>query len=186
MKTTRIAIGLLLISFTAAAEWSESQDVRMRRDKVMSYRAILVGDSVIVEARHEAGWHTYAMDNVRRAREASGKEKPECELPTVIEVSGALTLDGPWYQSEPTDLSNTDIKWYTFGFEGTSYFAAKVKRENEGDATIRIDAQACNASKCSMVDGLEIVLPVTAQEADAQPPIALESLIEVPNELPEE
>jgi len=174
-----ISLALILSIGAVATEWTESVEVRMRRDNVISYRAALVGDTLIVEAAHEEGWHTYAMDNVRRAREASGKEKPECELPTRIEISGALTVAGPWRQSEPIDLSNTDIKWFTYGFEGTTYFAANVKREGEGDATIRIDAQACNASKCSMVDGLELTISVDGQNDGSKPPIDLAALVDV-------
>ncbi len=179
MKTAALLIGLASAITASAADWTDAKEVRMRRDHVMSYRAMLVGDTVIVEATHEAGWHSYAMDNVQRAREASGKEKPECELPTRIEVSGALEVVGPWRQSEPADLSNTDIKWYTYGFDGVAYFAAQVKRSGEGEATILIHAQACNASKCSMVDGLELTLTVSSDEAESDPPIDLDALVEV-------
>lgn len=172
-------LALILSVSATAAEWTEPMEVRMRRDHVLTYRALLAGDTLIVEAAHEEGWHSYAMDNIERVREASGKAKPECELPTRIEVSGALTVTGPWRQTEPIDLSDTDIKWFTYGFEGTVYFAATVKCEAEGDATIRIDAQACDESKCRMVDGLELTLPVSAAAASVKPPIDLDSLVEV-------
>lgn len=180
-RTTLTAFMACLIASLAAgaAEWTEAKEVRMRRDKVVSYRAMLAGDTLIIEAKHEPGWHTYAMDNVQRAREASGKEKPDCELPTRFEVAGALKVDGPWRQSEPADLSNVAIKWYTFGFEEQSYFAVPVKRTGEGDATVKINAQACNESRCSMVDGLELTVPVSADAGDEDPPIDLDELVEV-------
>lgn len=178
MNTIKILMGISL-TLAAAAEWSEPQEVRMRRDHVLTYRAMLSGNTLIIEAVHEDGWHSYAMDNIIRAREASGKEKPDCELPTRIEVSGALSIAGSWHQSDPSDLSNTDIKWYTYGFEGVAYFAATVKRGEGDDAIIQIDAQACNDSKCSMVDGLELTLPMTDQEDDVKAPIDLSMLVEV-------
>lgn len=178
-KLIVLVAGLMACSAAMAAEWTEPKEVRMRRDKVVSYRAMLAGDTLIIEAKHEPGWHTYAMDNVHRAREASGKEKPDCELPTRFEVSGALEIDGPWRQSEPADLSNVDIKWYTFGLEETAYFAVPVKRTGEGDATIRINAQACNESRCSMVDGLELTVSVSADAGDAAPLIDLDKLVDV-------
>ena len=179
MKTLSYCAGLLVAVTATAVDWTDSEEVRMRRDKVMSYRATLVGETLINEATHEEGWHTYAMDNLQRAREASGKEKPECELPTRIDITGALSAVGPWRQSPPSDLSNTSIKWYTFGFEGTTYFATKVKRHGDGDAIVRINAQACNASKCSMVDDLELTIPVTDKSDPSEPPIDLAKLVEV-------
>jgi hypothetical protein len=178
MNAIKILVGVSL-AFAAAAEWTEPQEVRMRRDHVLTYRAMLAGDTLIIEAVHEEGWHTYAMDNIARAREASGKEKPDCELPTRIEVTGALSVIGPWRQSDPQDLSNTDIKWYTYGFEDTTYFAATVKRGEGEDATVRIDAQACNESKCSMVDGLELTLNLATLKGPSKSPIDLDTLVDV-------
>ncbi len=186
MKSLSLLTGLLIAFVATASDWTEPKEVRMRRDKVVSYRAMLAGDTLVIEATHEDGWHSYAMDNRIRAREASGKEKPECELPTRIEVSGPLSIVGPWRQSDPADLSNTDIKWYTYGFDGVAYFAATVKREGDGEATVRIHAQACNESKCSMVDGLELVLPVSGDSEDAESPVEVDALVEVKAEAPAE
>ena len=94
VKASRIFI-LTAVAASAfpvfAGEWSERAEVRGRRGAVVAYRAKVDGDTLIVEAAHEPGWHTYAMDNVRRAQEKTGKEQPETELPTVIAVTGGLS-----------------------------------------------------------------------------------------------
>lgn len=150
----------LLLLIGTDAGWSEPAEVNFRRDVVVTYRARLDGDVLVVEASHKDGWHTYAMDNIERARQKSGREKPETELPTKISVSGALEVVGDWRQTPPKDLSMTEIKWYTWGFEGKSRFAAKVRRTSGDGATVKIEGQACNASSCAMVDTIEITLPV--------------------------
>ena len=105
---------ILLVFIAAAlpvafADWTEWSEVKMRRDPVVAYRAALSGENLVIEVRHSEGWHTYALDNVERARERSGKETPETELPTRIAVEGGLRVAGPWLQTNPKDLSQTDI-----------------------------------------------------------------------------
>jgi hypothetical protein len=144
--------------------WSESVDVRYRDLAVVSYRAKLDGDMLVIEATHAPDWHTYALDNVERARKKSGRNRPETELPTRIEVTGGLRVIGNWYQSEPTDLSQTEIHWYTWGFEDVSQFAVKTERVEGAQATVSINGQACNAAACSMVDNVSVVLPLPSEE----------------------
>jgi len=59
-------------------------------------------------------------------------------------------------------LSQPDINWFTLGFEGVSLFATKAKKTGAAEALIRINAQACNATTCAMVDDLEIKLSIAA------------------------
>lgn len=139
----------------------------------VTYRARVEGDWLVVEATHEPGWHTYAMDNETRAREKTGKAKPETELPTVITAVEGLSVEGPWRQSPPIDLSTPDIRWFTWGFEGRSYFAAPVASTGSA-ATVRIDAQACTKDLCAMVDGLNV--PVESAAADGDHWVAPETL----------
>lgn len=143
-----------------AADWSEPVVVRWGDMGVVFYRARIEGDALVIEAAHAPGWHTYALDNVERARARSGKEKPETELPTRIAVSGGVEVVGNWFQSEPKDLSDGDIKWYTWGFEGTARFAARVRRIGDGPVTVTIRGQACNDSSCAMVEGAKLTVPV--------------------------
>ncbi len=168
LEKTRFFLGVAVAVASAipvyAGEWSERAEVRGRRGAVVTYRAKVDGDTLIVEASHDKGWHTYAMDNVQRAQKKSGKEKPETEFPTVISVAGGLSVEGNWRQTKPKELSQDVIQWYTWGFEGKAYFAAKIKRSGDAPARITINGQACNATSCSMVDG--IVITLTLKEGD--------------------
>lgn len=174
----RILLALIASTLPVAfADWTDWSEVKMRRDPVVAYRAVLSGENLVIEVRHSEGWHTYALDNLERARERSGKETPETELPTRIAVAGGLRVVGPWLQSSPKDLSQTDINWFTWGFEGTARFAAKVERTGTGaEAVITINAQACNASTCAMVDRLEIKVPLDAPGAPAT--VELKDMVE--------
>lgn len=148
-----------------AGPWTEKSGVQRRREgTIVSYRARLDGDLLIVEAAHAPGWHTYAMDNVERARKASGKKEPETELPTQIEIKGGLKKEGNWFQTKPKELSNKEILWYTWGFEQVARFAVKVRRAEGSEATIVVRAQACNATSCSMIDDLELRLELGRRE----------------------
>ena len=164
-----VATCLIFTSAVAAESsgWSKTESVVRREGEVVSYRARLDGDTLVVEVTHAPGWHTYAMDNTERARKKSGKEKPDTELPTRIEVAGGIEVIGPWRQTDPEDLSQEEIEWYTWGFEGTAHFAAQIRRTSDDPARVRIRAQACNATSCSMIDGLILDLPMTPVEFEA-------------------
>jgi hypothetical protein len=169
----------ILAALAAAALWQGSDsgvEVWLDDMHAVTYRARIEGEWLVVEATHEPGWHTYAMDNLVRAREKTGKAKPETELPTVITTREGLTIAGPWRQSPPVDLSTPDIRWYTWGFEGRSYFAARIG-EVSLPASVKIDAQACTKSLCAWVDALEV--PVDSIEADGSRSVDPESLVVV-------
>lgn len=159
MKTRSLLAltGWLLVSPAQAQAPIENEHAQVWLDDVLavSYRARVEGDWLVVEATHEPGWHTYAMDNVIRAREKTGKERPETELPTVITPLDGITLEGAWRQSAPLDLSTPDIRWYTWGFEGTSYFVIRV-HEVTLPSTVQVDGQACTKDRCAMVDSLPV------------------------------
>jgi len=164
MRAVPFLTGIFLILLSPvlmAGEWSESKEIRQRRSgMVVSYKAKLDGDWLIIEATHGKGWHTYTLDNLERAQKKTGKEKPETELSTVIELSGGLKPVGAWYQTKPKELSTPEIKWYTWGFENVSRFATQVELIDQSATTITINAQACNASSCSMVSDLQLTLDV--------------------------
>ncbi len=124
LSAVLIATVLLDVGPAFAADWSEPLTImRRRQGTVISYRAKVDSGYLVVEAAHGKGWHTYSMDNLQRAQKKTGEEKPDTELPTRIEVSGGLKVTGRWIQSTPKDLSMTEIKWYTWGFDNTTYFA---------------------------------------------------------------
>jgi hypothetical protein len=144
--------------------WTPRIEVKKGNLKVASYRARLSGDALLIEVAHEPGWHTYALDNLERAKKRAGEPPLGIEEDTKIEVRGGIEVIGKWRQSPPKDLSQPDISWFTWGFEGASLFAAKVKKTGAAEALIRINAQACNATTCAMVDDLEIKLSIAAAD----------------------
>ena len=157
---------LFLLVFEAKAqEWSDSVVVRRRAEPVVTYRALLDGDLLVIEVEHAKGWHTYALDNLERAAKRSGKEKPETELPTHIRVAGGLKIAGNWHQTAPDDLSQEEIQWYTWGFSGKAVFAVRVKRTEGAEAVITVNGQACDASACQMVRDAVLKLPLPAANA---------------------
>ncbi len=155
---------VLLVAFGvpafAGGVWSEPAVVTHRATPVLTYRARLEGKFLVVEVTHAEGWHSYSMDNIERARKRSGETKPETELPTKIVVSGELNQVGKWFQSEPVDLSQEGIYWYTWGFAGTAYFATRVEQVSGDTANIKISGQACNESSCSMIKDLVVTVPL--------------------------
>ena len=177
------AILFLQVSDLLAGQWSEAYEVMYRFDVIVTYKAKLDGDVLLIEATHASEWHTYSMDNIERARKKSGKEDPETELPTRIEISGGLKVSGNWYQTDPIELSQPEILWYTWGFEKVSLFAVKVERTEGKEVKITINGQACNETLCSMVDEAAMILQLPAKESatakNKNPECDLSSLVRV-------
>jgi hypothetical protein len=164
-----LMVMLVLPGFTLprqAADWTPPVEVKKGKLKAASYRARLAGDVLLVEVTHEPGWHTYALDNEARAKKKAGAPPLGIEKDTRIEVGGGLAVIGKWRQSPPKDLSQREINWFTWGFEGVSLFAAKVKKTGGADGVITINGQACQATLCAMVDDLEIKLPLDSAGND--------------------
>lgn len=183
----RLLLPALLLScmFGAAAQdWSDPVVVRRRAEPVVTYRAKLDGGFLLVEAVHAKGWHTYALDNVQRARKRSGKEHPETELPTRIEVAGGLKITGNWFQTKPEDLSDEAIRWYTWGFSSRAIFAVRVERVKGEKALVTVNGQACDAKSCQMVRDIVLTLPLAVIESfpknEARSAINFNELVEVP------
>jgi hypothetical protein len=148
----------LIFSFLFAGvirggNWTNPVEVRHDVQKCVSYRAKLNGDILVVEATHEAGWRTYAMDNKLRAQEKlAGKRSLGIDRPTEIVLAEGLELAGPWYQSVPKDLSKPELRWYTWGFEGQALFVAKVRHVGAGPANLAVRGQACSDATCKNID----------------------------------
>ena len=66
----------------------------------------------------------------------------------------------------PKDLSQPEINWLTWGFEGVTHFAAKIERTNNEEALIIINGQGCKTTTCVMIDDLEIRLPHNAVQSE--------------------
>ncbi len=172
------AIGFLALSVAAYGEGDSSRaDVRHRGLPVVSFSASLQGGYLVVEAELAPDWHTYAMDNIERAREKSGKERPDCELPTQFALEGPIELTGAWRQTDPIDLSNPDIHWYTWGYEDRAAFAVPVQVTGGGDVAITINGQACNASSCSMIQDVKLVIDAKSSSEARGTDVDIDALV---------
>ena len=164
---------------TRAGDWTDPVEVRHEFKRCVSYRARLSGEFLVVQAAHEAGWHTYAMDNKQRAEEKlAGKQSLGIDGPTEIKLTQGLEVAGPWYQSPPKDLSRPELQWFTWGFDGQALFVGKVRRSGAGPARIAIGGQACTETNCKKVD-LAIALPLAANTNDDPSDIDLKTLVQV-------
>ncbi len=159
--TKTLRLFLCIASAACAADWTEPVHVRQELKPVVSYRARFDGTHLIVKVTHDDGFHTYCMDNIKRAEEKlAGKQSLGIDGPTQIKVSNGLEIDGGWQQTEPTDLSKPELRWFTWGYSGTAIFAAKVKRTGPGPARIAIRGQACTDTTCKNID-ISISLPLS-------------------------
>ena len=136
-----------------AGEWSESAVVRRDLRSLVSYRAKLDGEFLVVQADHEEGWHTCSMDNKVRAEEKlAGRRSLGIDAPTEIGVAEGLELAGGWRQSPPKDFSKPELRWFTWGFEESALFVAKVRRTGDGPARISVRGQVCSEASCQNID----------------------------------
>lgn len=167
---------VMFVARAAAGEWTDPAVVEHRLEPCVTYRAKLAGDLLAIQVTHEPGWHTYAMDNEKRAQEKlAGRRSLGIDRPTKITVGEGLEVTGSWFQPPPIDLSKPKLRWYSWGFEGQILFATKVKRLAGETAKIGIRGQACTDTTCKEID-LSITLPV-AEPGPAD--IDLDGLIQV-------
>jgi len=169
-----------LLTFAAAALWAaeETDTAQVWHDTTLcvTYRARVAGDYLVIDVTHEPPWHTYAMDNELRAKEKlAGKQSLGIDRPTSVAVSGGLELAGGWHQTPPKDLSKPELRWFTWGYEGKSQFAAKVKR-GSGPVQLQIRGQACTDTTCKNIN---VSLTLPAGSADSGPPVDLKNLVPV-------
>ena len=159
-----------------AGDWSNLAEVRYDVQRCVSYRARLSGDFLVVEATHEPGWHTYALDNKQRAQEKlAGRKALSIDRPTEIELKEGLQLAGSWYQSVPKDFSKPELRSYTWGFEAQALFAAKIRRVGAGPGSATIRGQACSEATCKNIE-VELSVPFSGSKASN---IDLKNLIQV-------
>jgi DsbC/DsbD-like thiol-disulfide interchange protein len=176
----RILLLTAMLSFAAnAAEWSQPAEVRHDDKLVLTYRAKLEGDYLIVRAAIEPGWHTFVMDNKRREQEKlAGKPSLGIEKSTEVEAIKGLALTPPWLQATPKDMSQPEIRHFTWGYEREAIFAAKARRTGAGPAEVNIEAQACAADICKNID-VTLTLPSGSAKAGASDIVNIKTLIPV-------
>jgi len=151
-----------------ASDWTEPVEVLHEHRPCVSYRARLDGEFLVVQAKIEAGWHTFVMDNKERSTEKlAGKQSLGVDGPTEITLTDGLEVAGPWHQSSPKDFSKPELRWYSWGYEGDARFAAKMRRTGTGPAQIGIRGQACTETTCKNID-VTISLPVSAASGAAR------------------
>jgi hypothetical protein len=171
--TGRFAICLAVCAAgLSAADWTPAVEVRHDTTLCVSYQARLAGDTLLVRAKIEPGWHTFAMDNKQRADEKLAGKKPlGLDQPTTITLSQGLEAAGGWRQSPVQDFSKPELRWFAWGFEREALFAVKVRKTGAGPAQAAIRGQACTESICKNID---VTIPVALGGAAGAAPGAAE------------
>jgi DsbC/DsbD-like thiol-disulfide interchange protein len=162
---TKSAVIYFCASVTlVASDWSAPVDVLHEMKPCVTYRARLADDNLVIQASLQPGWHTFAIDNERRAAEKlAGKPSLGIDQPTQIKASKGLAVEGVWYQSPPKDFSKPELRWFSWGFEREALFAAKVRRSGPGPAQIEIRGQACTETTCKKID-VSLSVPVASSD----------------------
>ena len=170
---------LAMVSILQAAEWSQPAEVRHDDKLVLTYRAKLEGDYLIVRAAIEPGWHTFVMDNKQREQEKlAGKPSLGIEKSTEIKAVKGLALAPPWLQAPPKDFSQPEIRHFTWGYEREATFAAKARRSGAGPAQVQVEAQACAAEICKNID-VTLTIPSAAAKSGTSDVVNVKALVPV-------
>lgn len=170
-------IALAIASMSLAAEWTAPVHVLHEFKPCVTYRAKLDGEYLVVQATIQPGWHSFAIDNERRAAEKlAGKPSLGIDQPTILKVHNGLEVAGPWYQTPPRDFSKPELRWYSWGFEQQATFAAKIRRTGAGPAQIDIRGQACTDKTCKNID-VSLSMPLSAP-AEAATAVDLKTLVQ--------
>lgn len=144
---------ILLTLALLAAPAGEPAQVLHEMKPVVTYRARLAGEWLVVEAALAPGWKTFAIDNERRAdQRRAGKPSLGIDQPTQIALGKTLEAAGPWHQLPPKDFSKPQLRWFTFGYQDRAVFAAKVRRAGKAPYTAQIRGQACTDTTCKNID----------------------------------
>jgi hypothetical protein len=163
MKILALICGIGLLACNVfAGDWSAPVEVRHEEDIAVSYQARIDGQWLVVRAKVGPGWHTFCMDNKRRADEKlAGKLAISVDKPTEI-VPAGIEVEGPWFQTEPKDFSHPELRWFSWGFDKEATFAARLRRPAAGKLAIR--GQACTDAICKNID---VIVPVSPSGAAA-------------------
>lgn len=149
-------IALAVPQVVSADAWAATARAEARDGTALvTCRSKLSGEYLLVELQAAEGWHVYAMDNERRAQEAlAGKMSLGVEESTEVLVTGGLRVTGDWYQSDPQEFSQPELRWYSYGFEGRALLAVQVERTGDPAAEVTVRAQACDSASCIRVDAV--------------------------------
>jgi len=170
------ALGLLVGAavWLSAGNWSAPVEVRHEDALCVSYEARFDGPYLVVRTTVGPGWHTFALDNKRRAEEKlAGKPALSADRPTEIVALSGVATSAPWYQTAPRDFSRPELRMFSWGFDGAAVFAAKARR-TAGPAKLAIRGQACTETVCKNID-VTLTVPVPAKPGPAE--IDLKNLV---------
>jgi hypothetical protein len=121
-----------------------------------------------VEAKVESPWHTFAMDNTKRAEEKlAGKKAISMDRPTEVTAGAGVKIDGGWLQTPPKDFSKPQLRWFSWGYENHAVFVVKAQPAGSGPTQIGIRGQACTDSICKNID-VPLAVPAAKNAATAQ------------------
>jgi hypothetical protein len=167
-------LALLLAASAYAGDWSQAVEVRHEDALCVSYQARFDGPYLVVRATVGQGWHTFAMDNKKRAEEKlAGKQPLSIDRATEITPVAGVAVAGPWMQSPPKDFSRPELRWFSWGFEQQALFAAKAQAAG-GAARVRLQGQACTETICKNVD---VTIAVPGGKTSAAPETDLKALV---------
>ena len=146
-------ITTLLLLTVAVDGWGAPAVVTHDDQPCVTYRARVAGGYLAIEVKLEPGWHTFAMDNDKRATaKLAGKKALSVDKPTQLQPEG-IEVTGAWLQTPPKDFSQPDLRIFSWGFEGEARFVAPAKVEAAGAVgRVRIRGQACTQRVCKNVD----------------------------------
>ena len=177
IRWVAVVSGVACIGDARAQDWTAPVEVLHELKRCVSYRATVNGEHLVIRVALEPGWHTFAMDNVKRAEEKlAGRQSLGIDQPTEITLTGALAASPPWLQSPPKDFSKPELRWFSWGFENQAMFVAKVRRLGPGLAEIGIRGQACTETTCKNID-VSISLPAGGKAGGS--PVDLKTLVPV-------
>jgi DsbC/DsbD-like thiol-disulfide interchange protein len=145
---------ILLLLSVAADGWGAPAVVQHDDQPCVTYRAQVAGGYLAVEVKLEPGWHTFTLDNDKRAAaKLGGKKALSSDKPTQLLPEGGIETTGPWLQPQPKDFSQPDLRIFSWGFEGQTLFVAPAKAGADVAAgKVRIKGQACTQTVCKNID----------------------------------
>jgi len=173
---TKLALFFIAAAAVHAGDWSQPFEVRHEDALAVSYQARFDGPYLVVRATVGPGWHTFAMDNKRRAEEKlAGKQALSVDRATEITPVAGVSVAGPWMQSPPKDFSRPELRWFSWGFEHQAVFATKAQPKG-GAAKLRLQGQACTDTICK---NIYVSIAVPAAKSSTAPEVSLKELVEV-------
>jgi DsbC/DsbD-like thiol-disulfide interchange protein len=145
---------ILLLLTVAADGWGAPAVVSHDDQPCVTYRAQVAGGYLAVDVKLEPGWHTFTMDNDKRAAaRLGGKKALSSDKPTQVQPEDGIEITGPWMQPQPKDFSQPDLRIFSWGFEGHTVFVAPAKAgADTTTAKVRIKGQACTQTVCKNID----------------------------------